>query len=67
MRSFCSVPEHDAVQFLKRKADTKTSAPELDAEVDKEILTIGKYVSFNRGTSYKSKDCHSAYHACFTF
>jgi hypothetical protein len=32
--------DHDALRFMNRKAETKTSAPELDAEVDKEILTV---------------------------
>jgi hypothetical protein len=41
-----SVSEHDAVQFLKGKEETRASACELDAEIDAQILTVGLYVIF---------------------
>lgn len=41
--------EHDAVQFLKRKKETRSSAPELDADVDKEILTIADVYRLEQG------------------
>lgn len=45
---YCSftISERDASHFLKRKEETKASAPELDAEIDKQILTVGEYVCF---------------------
>jgi hypothetical protein len=46
--SYCddSVSVRDAVQFLKGKQEIKTSAYELDAEIDTQILTVGLYVIF---------------------
>jgi hypothetical protein len=63
--TFYYVSDHDAVRFMKRKAETKTSAPELDAEVDKEILTIGTSASFNSHTSYESK--RASFTVCHVF
>jgi hypothetical protein len=38
--------EHDAVNFLERKEKTIASATQLDAEIDKQILTVGEYMLF---------------------
>ncbi|XP_069672076.1 myeloid differentiation primary response protein MyD88 [Periplaneta americana] len=53
--------ELDASHFLKRKNETKASAAELDAEIDKQILTIADVYQLEQGFEPQHYDAFLLY------
>ncbi|KAJ4435002.1 hypothetical protein ANN_23574 [Periplaneta americana] len=61
MDIFVIFVELDASHFLKRKNETKASAAELDAEIDKQILTIADVYQLEQGFEPQHYDAFLLY------